>query len=243
MTTTIANRLCAPFRTNEIKWRIGNTNQDKTKGLALAYIDARTVMRRLDEACGAFGWASSHSVSPDGKKVTCSIAIRNPETGEWVSKSDGAGQTDYEAEKGSYSDSLKRAAIAWNVGRYLYDLSSPWVEIEPAGRSYRIKATELTRLAKMIETLTGPGKQTISDDGWDSSALRDWCRAQFQTIKTASACVDWWNSGDVAEAFERLHASQKDAEAAKKELGQHRRKILDAPRPTNGSSSRLSARA
>ena len=231
--------LRAPFRADQICWRIGATTQDKTKGMALAYIDARAVMDRLDEVCGPESWQKRYSHADT--KTICEIGIKIGD--EWVWKADGAGDTDHEAAKGALSDAFKRAGVVWGIGRYLYDLSSPWVEIEPAGKSYRIKATELTRLAKMIETLTGPGKQTVSDDGWDSSALRDWCRSQFQTIKTASACVDWWNSGEVAATFERLHASQKDAEAAKKELGQHRRKILDAPRPTNGSSSRLSARA
>ena len=178
-----AQSLRAPFRSDQICWRIGATNQEKTKGMALAYIDARAVMDRLDEVCGPENWQKRYSHA-DAKTI-CEIGIKIG--GEWVWKADGAGDTDHEAAKGALSDAFKRAGVVWGIGRYLYDLSSPWVEIEPAGKSYRIKATELTRLAKMIETLTGPGKQNVSDDGWDSSALRDWCRAQFQTIKTASA--------------------------------------------------------
>jgi hypothetical protein len=143
--------LAAPFPADAISWRVGSTTKDKKKGMALAYISARDVMNRLDSACGSFGWQSEHIVAADGKKVTCRIGIRHPENGEWIWKSDGAGETDVEGEKGSYSDSLKRAAVAWNIGRYLYDAESPWVELEAAGNSYKIAAHEYARLRKSLE--------------------------------------------------------------------------------------------
>jgi len=146
----ILTALAAHFPPEVVSWRIGSTNQDKTKGMALAFIDARDVMNRFDEACGPFGWQNEHVVPGDGKKVTCRIGVRNPETGEWIWKTDGAGETDVEGEKGSYSDSLKRAAVLWKVGRYLYDLDSPWVEIEPAGRSWKIKASEKPKLLRLL---------------------------------------------------------------------------------------------
>ena len=42
--TDILKRLAAPFRPDQIDWRIGATNKDKTKGMALAYVDSRAVM-------------------------------------------------------------------------------------------------------------------------------------------------------------------------------------------------------
>lgn len=134
---SIYERLAAPFPVDVISWRVGSTNGDKTKGMALAYIDARDAQDRLNEVCGPFGWQSRHEVSGD-KRVTCHVGVRNPETGEWVWKSDGAGETDYEGEKGSYSDSFKRACVKWGIGRYLYDLDSPWVAVEARGKTYVI---------------------------------------------------------------------------------------------------------
>lgn len=147
---TILDKLAAPFPPDAVSWRVGSTTADKSKGMALAYLDARDVMGRFDEVCGGFGWSSRHEVSPDGKKVTCHIGVRNPETGEWVWKSDGAGETDVEGEKGSYSDSLKRSAVAWGVGRYLYGLASPWVELEQRGRTHVIKASEQPKLRRAL---------------------------------------------------------------------------------------------
>lgn len=146
--TDILSMLSAPFAPELISWRIGSTTQDKSKGMALAYIDARDVMKRFDAVCTPFGWQNDHLVSPNGM-VTCKIGVLSP-NGCWIWKADGAGQTDVEGEKGSYSDALKRSAVLWGVGRYLYDLDSPWVQIEPAGRSYKIAQHEIGKLRDLL---------------------------------------------------------------------------------------------
>jgi len=144
--------LKAPFNPIEVKWRIGSTSGDKKKGMALAYIDARNVMDRLDEVCGPFGWQSKFHLLEDDKRVICSIGIARPfGEHEWVWKSDGAGETDIEAEKGSISDAFKRAGVHWGIGRYLYSSKSPWVDIVPRGKSYAIAPHEVTRLAALLD--------------------------------------------------------------------------------------------
>ena len=82
----------------------------------LDYITARYVMERLDEVVGPEFWQSKHTMV--GDKVQCSIGLKID--GEWVWKSDGAGETDIEGEKGSFSDALKRAAVSWGIARDLY---------------------------------------------------------------------------------------------------------------------------
>ena len=37
----------------------------------------------------------------------------------WISKEDGSEESDYSSVKGGFSNSLKRAAVLWGVGRYL----------------------------------------------------------------------------------------------------------------------------
>lgn len=124
-----------PFPESRISWRVGATNGDKTKGIALAYIDARDVMQRLDEACG-FDWQCRYSIAAEGLLI-CDIGIKIGS--EWIWRANGAGASDVEAEKGKASDAFKRAAVLWGVGRYLYSLPSPWVPIVPQGRSYVIE--------------------------------------------------------------------------------------------------------
>lgn len=145
----IHEALAAPFPVSSISWRVGSTNGDKTKGMALAYIDARDAQDRLNEVCGPFGWQCKHEVSSD-KRVTCHVGVRSPETGEWVWKSDGAGETDYEGEKGSYSDSFKRACVKWGIGRYLYEMDSPWVAIEKRGNTYVIPPASIKTLNEKL---------------------------------------------------------------------------------------------
>lgn len=119
--------LAAPFPAESIDWRVGSRTQDKKKGMALAYVDARVVMDRFDTVCGPDGWQCSYT--PAGAMLICNIGARMPD-GTWVWKSNGAGQTDVEGEKGMASDAFKRAAVLWGVGRYLYDIPSPWVELK-----------------------------------------------------------------------------------------------------------------
>jgi hypothetical protein len=126
------DELRAPFPIEKISWRVGATNGDKTQGIALAYIDARDVMERLDDVCGIGNWQSEYPY-----KGCCRIGIKID--GEWVWKTNGAGETQVEADKGQYSDAFKRAGVLWGIGRYLYDTPNTWVELTPAGRSYKIK--------------------------------------------------------------------------------------------------------
>lgn len=118
--------LLAPFPAELIKWRVGSTTQDKSRGLALAYIDARDVMVRFDEAVGPENWQSKLIPTPGG--MICEIGIKIQDY--WVWKSNSAEDTNIEAIKGAGSDAFKRAAVLWGVGRYLYYLDNIWVDLE-----------------------------------------------------------------------------------------------------------------
>lgn len=126
--------LSAPFPSEFIEWRVGPTNAkstaDKkpTRGQPLCYIDARTVMDRLDSICGVDGWQNNYAESGAGS-IVCNLGIKMPD-GSWIWKADGAGQTDMEAEKGMLSDALKRAAVRFGIGRYLYDITAAWIDLE-----------------------------------------------------------------------------------------------------------------
>lgn len=119
--------LAAPFPVEAVHWRAQTLTQDKSKALALAYIDARDVMDRLDAVVGPANWATTYEETPKGR-ILCRLSLRIDN--EWVMKTDGAGNTDVEGDKGAISDALKRAAVSWGIGRYLYDLSNVWAPCE-----------------------------------------------------------------------------------------------------------------
>jgi hypothetical protein len=142
--------LSAPFMPESVDWRVGSTNQDKSKGMALAYVDARTVMDRLDTVCGPDGWQCRYSPGVNGS-IICDLGICYPPKGEWIWKADGAGATDFEGEKGALSDAFKRSAVRFGIGRYLYEMKAPWVAIEPMGKSFRIPDAERKKLDALHE--------------------------------------------------------------------------------------------
>ncbi len=138
------NDLKKPFPANKISWRVGSVSKDKKKAMALAYLDARDVMDRLDEVCGPGNWQNKHPHA--NGKTSCAIGIKIGD--EWVWKENGAGDSQVEAEKGAFSDAFKRSAVMWGVGRYLYDVPNIWVEID---EYKQIKNLNDPRLAKALE--------------------------------------------------------------------------------------------
>lgn len=125
-----------PFEEKQISWRVGSTNAEKTSGIALAYIDARDVMHRLDAVFG-LDWQCRYTHAET--KTICEIGVKID--GEWIWRAGGAGDSDIEAEKGAISDAFKRAAVLFGVGQYLYSLPNQWFDLTPAGRSYKLAGT------------------------------------------------------------------------------------------------------
>lgn len=123
--------LAAPFSPGEIHWRAQKIveRNGKFSALALAYIDARNVMERLDDVCGPENWQERYEETVKGR-IICTLSVCVD--GFWVNKSDGAGETDVEGDKGAISDALKRAAVKWGIGRHLYGLGNIWAECEVA---------------------------------------------------------------------------------------------------------------
>jgi hypothetical protein len=127
-------KLKRPFDAKQISWRVGATDSNKTQGIALAYVDARDVMQRLDDVFG-LNWQCRYSHAEN--KTICEIGVCID--GEWIWRAGGAGDTDVEAEKGAISDAFKRAAVLFGVARYLYSLPNKWVPIDSKGKSYVLK--------------------------------------------------------------------------------------------------------
>jgi hypothetical protein len=151
-TQEIYDALAAPFPIECVSWRVGPTNEknrkqdDPLRGQPLCYIDARTVMDRLDSVVGFDGWQNTYTPGV-ATSIVCNIGIRV--AGDWIWKSDGAGQTDMEADKGALSDAFKRAAVRWGVGRYLYDLKAPWLALEKRGTTAFIRQEDHGKLAQL----------------------------------------------------------------------------------------------
>lgn len=111
-------KLSQPMK--NVRWRV-QSFKDTTKGLkaiCVAYVDARDVQERLDEVCGVANWQDRYKEVKGN--LFCEIGILI--NGEWVWKSDVGTESNIEKEKGEASDSFKRAAVMWGIGRELYKL-------------------------------------------------------------------------------------------------------------------------
>lgn len=128
-------RLGEPFPAKDVEWRIGRSGEKDGKVWAtcLAYLTARAIMDRLDEVAGPANWRNEYREAPAGG-VLCGISLRID--GEWVTKWDGAENTDIEGVKGGLSGSMKRAAVHWGIGRYLYHLEEGFANVHPGGANY-----------------------------------------------------------------------------------------------------------
>lgn len=93
----------------------------------LLYKDARVDQNILDETFGIFGWQRSHQLI--GERLYCTVSVKDPDTGEWVSKQDVGTESNTEKEKGQASDSFKRACFNLGIGRELYSAPRIWIPL------------------------------------------------------------------------------------------------------------------
>ena len=132
-----------PFPAEDIEHRIQQSGlkDGKPWGMCLAYVTNRAIMDRLDKVCGPEGWENHFEKGPDGG-ILCGITIYDqgdtskPYSGR--TKWDGAENTAIESIKGGLSSAMKRAAVQWGIGRYLYKLDSTWAMFSTGGK-YKAK--------------------------------------------------------------------------------------------------------
>lgn len=118
-------KLSQPF--DDVKWRLQSGNVNSRWGRCVAYIDSRQVMDRLDEVVGPENWCDQYH--KEGDKWLCGISLRIND--EWITKWDTGDESNTEGNKGQVSDSFKRAAVKWGIGRDLYAKDLVFVKVRP----------------------------------------------------------------------------------------------------------------
>lgn len=119
--TEIEEKLAAVFPYNSIKWRVATTLYFDVRGaliVVVPYITSRAIQDRLDEVFGVFGWQDQYRETPNG--MICDLTVKYKD--KQITKSDGAADIRRFPVKGVISDALKRAAVKFKIGRYLYSL-------------------------------------------------------------------------------------------------------------------------
>ena len=141
-------------------WRVQSTND--YNAVCVAYIDSRDVQDLLDSVVGPENWQSDYK---DVKgNLYAGIGIKCGS--EWVWKWDCGVESKTEAEKGEASDSFKRAAVKWGIGRFLYSLEIKRLKVtEYKGKKYPLNektnkaifsGEELTEYINQLNNKTFP---------------------------------------------------------------------------------------
>lgn len=129
----IFEELREPFPPQDIQWRIGQKSKDGKKAMVLPYVTNRAIMERLDQVVGVGNWYPEfRPVDAGGEhgmicRLTIVINLGDDLGWRTLTREDGASNTKIEPIKGGISDSMKRAAVQFGIGRYLYNLKESWV--------------------------------------------------------------------------------------------------------------------
>jgi hypothetical protein len=137
----LTRALSAPFDPADVRFKPQVVSGNRA--LALAYVDARVIQDRLDAVLGVEGWQDDYQCLPDGS-VVCRLRLRLGDA--WVTKVDVGGPSEQpdggDRLKAAFSDALKRAAVKFGIGRYLYRLGGQWVDYDPQRRQF-VKTPQL----------------------------------------------------------------------------------------------------
>ena len=128
--------LQAPFPAEDVEWRAQRSGFKGKKpwALVMPYLTNRAIQERLDEVFGVMGWSNEFKLVEGG--FLC--GIRATMDGIYTTKWDGADLTDIESFKGGLSGSMKRSAVQYGIGRYLYNLETVFADLK-SDRSGKFK--------------------------------------------------------------------------------------------------------
>jgi hypothetical protein len=142
----ILAELAKPFDPAVVEFKPGAVARNEARALALAYVDSREYMRRLDDADPT--WSDAYEVL-GATTVVCRLTVNG------VTRTDLGHKAEVEDNRltAAAAQAFKRACTKFGLGRYLYGLPQVWVEYDPQRRYFTPAA-----LASLREMLAQPGK-------------------------------------------------------------------------------------
>jgi len=196
-------KLKEPFPVQDLEWRVqrdGIAGGGRPWVMVVAYITNRAIMDRLDDVVGIDNWKNLYKPGPSGG-VVCGLSIRTKGNG-WITKWDGADNTHIEEVKGGLSSAMKRAAVQWGIGRYLYKLPVTFAEVfdDDAGI-----------FKHFIKDKQSNKKMRVS---WTPPPLPEWAVPDGEPTSVVATMHDNPEDNSSAEAEEWLEKGLIDMEAA-----------------------------
>lgn len=209
--------LKAPFPADSLSWRIGNKSnwdaknrcpKDKNKPVKaqmLVYIDSRDVQDRLDEVSELCQVSWENDFKEVNGRLICNLTIGG------VTRTDGAGDTDFEGEKGGLSDAFKRSAVMFGIGRYLYNAKNfnTWLTYEDGDNDYTMPA-KAKEMFKDIAISLGKPVQTYHYwlDKIDNSTKENY--DNLVNYARLYAKREQWSTGNLETFKEHVEKKKKE---------------------------------
>jgi hypothetical protein len=235
---SILERLSAPFDPRDLAYKCQAVSRDRKRALAIWYADARAILDQLDLTVGPENWQDRYEDWGDGC-VVCRLSIRFGD--RWITKCDVGGPNDHPDDgepkptfdrKAAFSDSLKRAAVRFGIGRYLYQLEGQWLDWNDVTGQF----TQQPRLPDWALP-EGTGQQRTREPGdvgiqpetmkrlqtliaslrKSESAVRVSLRARFQ-VETLDALTEQQGQ-ELANELERIERAMQNNGASRSRMG------------------------
>jgi hypothetical protein len=127
--------LAEPFPSEEVEFKPGALNSDKTKALALAYVDSRPYIQRLNLVCP--DWQDEYLITllPDRVAVLCRLTVNGiTRTGDGECLLSAGEKAEENAVTTASAQAFKRACVKFGLGAYLYALPQVWCDYDHAKR-------------------------------------------------------------------------------------------------------------
>jgi hypothetical protein len=121
--------LKAPFPKESLGVKVQSTSKDRTRALLVLYLQHTDVQDRLEMVDPA--WTSEVI---NEERVGDTVYVRIRMTVKGVSRENVGEGND---PKAAYSDALKRAAMLFGIGRYLYDSPTVWADYNESRDRFR----------------------------------------------------------------------------------------------------------
>jgi hypothetical protein len=218
----LTTALAAPFEPKDVKFKPQMVKNNRC--LAMAYIDARLIQDRLDDVLGAENWEDAYKLLPDGS-VMCRLRVKLGD--RWITKTDVGSPSEQpdsgDRLKAAVSDALKRAAVKYGIGRYLYRLPAAWVDYDPVKKQI-VQPPQLPAFAQPKKAQAQPAKSAPS--GFVTTEKKEPAKvATPQAAKTEPAKVEH-------PKIEQPKAEAPKPEVPKTEPMKPDAAKLDATKPT-----------
>ncbi|MFL5812556.1 MAG: Rad52/Rad22 family DNA repair protein [Bdellovibrionia bacterium] len=121
--------LKAPFPKESLGVKVQSTSKDRTRALLVLYLQHTDVQDRLEMVDPA--WTTEVI---NEERVGDTVYVRIRMTVKGVSRENVGEGND---PKAAYSDALKRAAMLFGIGRYLYDSPTVWADYNESRDKFR----------------------------------------------------------------------------------------------------------